>query len=178
MINVANKTNNRISSHAMGIIAICMGVILVVVSFIGGTTLVIAFAEGVIGHTITAIREQIERLVFDFGVPLIGGIILVFVGLRVMNLDNQLLTREANATSKNIAVKQKEQMLNVFLSGDEKKVINLIKADPEGSLQSDLVIKTGYSKVKMHRILKSLENKGVIKRGRFGITNRVLINNS
>ena len=38
------------------------------------------------------------------------------------------------------------------------------------------MIKSGYSKVKAHRILKSLENKNLIRRGRFGITNKVMLN--
>ena len=67
-------------------------------------------------------------------------------------------------------------MLRVLLSEDERRIVELVKGRPDGVLQSDLVIKTGYSKVKMHRILKSLENKGLVKRGRFGITNKVIIN--
>ena len=67
-------------------------------------------------------------------------------------------------------------MLNVMLNGDERKVLDLIKERPNGALQSELVIKSGFSKVKMHRMLKKLEAKELITRGRFGITNKVFLN--
>jgi len=51
-----------------------------------------------------------------------------------------------------------------------------VRSNPKGILQSDLVIKTGYSKVKVHRVLKKLEVNDLIRRGRSGITNKVFIN--
>ena len=166
-----------ISSNALSILAISIGVLLVCVALVGGVSLVLAFARGILGHTLNGIRQQVLNMFFDFFAPLIGGIVLAFTGLRVMRLDKHISRGEVATTSRKRAVKEKEHMINVFLNNDEKKIINLVKEDQDGSLQSDLVIKTGYSKVKMHRILKSLENKGLIKRGRFGITNKVFINN-
>ena len=134
-----------------------------------------ALGKGILIRTLADVRTNVVRIFFDFLVPLAGGIVLMMAGLRLLKFDRSMLEKSITSTSKKRVVQQKEQILSVFLSDDEKRVMELVKSDADGSLQSDLVIKTGYSKVKMHRILKSLENKGLIKRGRFGITNRVLI---
>lgn len=61
------------------------------------------------------------------------------------------------------------------LQGDEEKIYKII-IDAEGSIfQNDLVTKTGYSKVKVTRILDRLETKGIIERKRRGMTNLVLL---
>jgi uncharacterized membrane protein len=114
--------------------------------------------------------------VFGVLIPLAGGIVLIMAGFRILKLDREHDKNEIISSSMKSAVQQKEKILDVFLSKDEKTIMELLKKEPDGgALQSDLVIKTGYSKVKMHRILKSLEFKGLVKRGRFGITNKVLI---
>ena len=169
-----NKAPYR-SSQNFGILAVSMGIILVFVALIGGVSIAVAIAKGIMGHTLSGIRSGVVSLFFDLIAPLIGGIILVLAGLRVLRMDKLIINRDAVSDNRRQAVKEKERIINIFLNNDEKKIMTILKGDPEGSLQSNLVIKTGYSKVKMHRILKSLENKGLIKRGRFGITNRVLL---
>jgi uncharacterized membrane protein len=71
---------------------------------------------------------------------------------------------------------EKSKVMHNLLSPGEKRLVALISVTDGGVLQSDLVIKSGYSKVKVHRILKALETKEVIRRGRFGITNKVMLN--
>jgi len=165
------------SSQNLAILAISVGILLIVVSLISGTSIFVALGTGILIKTLADVRTNVVRIFFDLLVPLTGGIVLVVAGRRLLKIDGAMLEKSMVSDSRKKIVQQKEQILEVFLNSDEKKVMELIKHDPDGSLQSDLVIKTGYSKVKMHRILKSLENKGLIKRGRFGITNRVLINN-
>jgi uncharacterized membrane protein len=164
------------SSQNFATLAVSMGLLLIVVAIISGTSIFVAFGRGILIRTLADVRTNVVRIFFDFLVPMAGGIILVLAGLRLLKMDREIFHKSIKSDSKKKVTEQKEQILNVFLSNDEKKVMELIKNDPDGALQSDLVIKTGYSKVKMHRILKSLENKSLIKRGRFGITNRVLVN--
>lgn len=60
------------------------------------------------------------------------------------------------------------------LQGDEQKIYKMI-VDADGSIfQNDLVTKTGYSKVKVSRILDRLEAKGIVERRRRGMANIVL----
>jgi len=61
------------------------------------------------------------------------------------------------------------------LSAEEKTVVGKI-SEADGSIfQSDLVEKTGFTKVKVTRILDRLEGMGVIERKRRGMTNVVIL---
>jgi uncharacterized membrane protein len=61
------------------------------------------------------------------------------------------------------------------LSDDEKLVLEKI-IEAEGTMfQSDLVEKSGFTKVKVTRILDKLEGKAVIERKRRGMTNVVIL---
>lgn len=61
------------------------------------------------------------------------------------------------------------------LDSDEKLVFEKI-VEVQGTIfQSDLVEKTGFSKVKVTRILDKLEGRGVIERMRRGMTNVVIL---
>jgi len=75
-----------------------------------------------------------------------------------------------------VATFQKSKFKNVIksLQEEEKRVYQVI-LDSEGSaFQSDIVAKTGYSKVKVSRILDLLETKGVVERRR-GMTNLIVL---
>ncbi|MGV8086364.1 MAG: helix-turn-helix transcriptional regulator [Candidatus Woesearchaeota archaeon] len=61
------------------------------------------------------------------------------------------------------------------LDSDDKNVLSLI-IDSEGNIfQSDIVLKTSFTKVKVTRILDRLESKGLIERKRRGMTNIILL---
>ncbi|MFB6089324.1 MAG: helix-turn-helix transcriptional regulator [Candidatus Aenigmatarchaeota archaeon] len=66
----------------------------------------------------------------------------------------------------------KDWILDCF-EGDEKSVVKKILDNDGKTLQSKLVKETTFSKVKIHRILKKLENKGFIKKSSYGNTNKV-----
>jgi len=69
-------------------------------------------------------------------------------------------------------VKLGEEKFSVFLSAldeGEKKVINLIKAEP-GISQHMIKLKTGFSKSKISILMKRLEEKNIIKREEAGKT--------
>lgn len=63
-----------------------------------------------------------------------------------------------------------------LLDGDEKRVFGEILESGGEILQKDLPIQLNFPKVKITRILDQLENKGLIIRKRFGMTNKVIIN--
>lgn len=60
-----------------------------------------------------------------------------------------------------------------LLKDNEKKTVHLIKEHKGEILQNELVLKLGLSKVKITRILASLERKQIIERHRHGMTNKV-----
>jgi uncharacterized membrane protein len=61
------------------------------------------------------------------------------------------------------------------LQTDERKVYDLIVNADGFMFQNDLIEKTGYSKVKISRILDKLELKGVVERRRRGMANIVVL---
>jgi hypothetical protein len=63
------------------------------------------------------------------------------------------------------------------LKNDEKKIFELILKSDGMIFQSDLVKKTGFSKVKVSRILDKLETKGMIERRRRGMANLIVLKN-
>lgn len=67
----------------------------------------------------------------------------------------------------------KESLKN--LNEDEKNIVNLVLENNGSIFQSEIVEKTGLSKVKVTRILDGLEGKGLIERKRRGMTNIILI---
>ncbi len=64
---------------------------------------------------------------------------------------------------------------NVTLDNDERKIIDELKNHDGSAYQSDLIAKTGFSKVKTSRVLDRLEGKGLIERKRRGMTNIVIM---
>ncbi|MGI0100655.1 MAG: helix-turn-helix transcriptional regulator [Candidatus Micrarchaeaceae archaeon] len=171
-----NQNAKYKSLQNFSVFAISVGVLLILAAIISGVSIGIALGRGVLIHTVSDIRDNVVRFIFSFVIPLIGGIVLIYTGLGLLKVDRDMANRSFDFRSRKRVVRQKEHMLDVFLNDDEKRVMEMLKGDPRGSLQSDVVIKTGYSKVKVHRILKMLERKGLIRRGRLGITNKIIVN--
>ncbi len=60
-----------------------------------------------------------------------------------------------------------------LLKTDEQRVVKMLRDRKGAMLQNELVLSLGLSKVKVTRVLASLERKGIIARERHGLTNRV-----
>ncbi len=60
------------------------------------------------------------------------------------------------------------------LDSEEKSIYEILKKN-NGIYQSDLIKETGFSKVKITRVLDKLESKGVIERRRRGMTNAIFL---
>lgn len=75
-------------------------------------------------------------------------------------------------------LKDSKQFKEVDLSkldDEEKQVYAFVKSKEGSTYQSDLVKETGFSKVKMSRILDKLETKGILERRRRGMANLVIL---
>ena len=60
------------------------------------------------------------------------------------------------------------------LDEDEQAVLEVVNAGGGSAYQSDVVKETGYSKVKVSRVLDKLEQKNILERKRRGMTNLVV----
>lgn len=61
------------------------------------------------------------------------------------------------------------------LDEEEKRFYALLKGGNGSKYQTDIIRETGYSKVKVTRILDRLESKGIIERRRRGMTNVIFL---
>lgn len=165
-------------TQSFSIVAIVFGFMLVIAAAISGTTMLIALYKGItVMHTISDVRTYVIRAVFSLITPLVGGIILVMAGFAIMHLSAHDAQKRMVRAGKVKLVKERAQVISSLLNDDERYVLGLVGTDADGVLQSDLVLRSNFSKVKMHRILKRLETKELVKRMRFGITNRVALVN-
>lgn len=98
-------------------------------------------------------------------IPIISSILVAFLGGVGLYL--------ALAKTEKV-IEQKEYDISA-LNEEEKNVFLLVKENKEGVYQSELVTKTNLSKVKMTRILDSLEADGLIERKRRGMSNVVVL---
>ncbi|MBI2547294.1 MAG: hypothetical protein HYW23_02500 [Candidatus Aenigmarchaeota archaeon] len=71
--------------------------------------------------------------------------------------------------------KSKLNKLIENLQDDEKKVFDGIVKNDGSVFQNDLIGSTGYSKVKVSRLLDRLETKGLVERRRRGMANLILL---
>lgn len=61
------------------------------------------------------------------------------------------------------------------LEGEEKQIYELLAKSDGTMFQSDIMQKSGFSKVKVSRLLDRLETKGLVERRRRGMTNVVVL---
>jgi uncharacterized membrane protein len=88
---------------------------------------------------------------------IIGAIVFFFMSAKLMDKDNNL----ENVT----------ETLIKFLSKDEKKIVEKIIENEGKVFQSELSRIEGVGKLKSHRILRKLEDRGVIEVEKHGKTN-------
>lgn len=73
------------------------------------------------------------------------------------------------------ANKIEKKSLLKFLEGDERKIFSILLEEKEIN-QADLVRNSGLSKVKISRILKKLQNRGILEKKSIGKVNMVKLN--
>ena len=99
------------------------------------------------------------------------GLYLIFFGK-----EERIITRIERATvePKEITKENYQKVLD-SLHEEEKKIFEILIESKGTAYQSDLIGKTGLSKVRITRILDKLEGKGLIERKRRGMTNSVVL---
>jgi len=95
---------------------------------------------------------------------LFTGIISILGGFSIWNLIRE---REIKST--------KKQLLDIFLLPEEKKILNEIEKYGGSLTQSEIVKTTGFSRVKVHRIIRNLEAKKLIMKQEYGMTNKIVL---
>jgi uncharacterized membrane protein len=73
--------------------------------------------------------------------------------------------------SKNVSLKKNTEILLKFLNEDEKKLVNALIESKGKVLQAEITRLPGMTKLKSHRVVQKLLDKGVIEKEQVGKTN-------
>ncbi len=157
------------------LLLMALGSIMIVGTAVTASSLAIAMANGIRFHTVNDVRATVARFVFELIVPLFSGALMIAAGISMLDRDSEAAKRSVRLMAAQKSERHRTKLLDALLEPDEKSMLDTISGS-NGLLQSDLTALTGYSKVKVHRLLKKLEAKQLIKRSRAGITNKIFVN--
>ncbi|VVB77779.1 MarR family protein [uncultured archaeon] len=105
----------------------------------------------------------------------IAGLVLVIGLFLVFSKENEkIVIKQIKPLANTSPKKFSKKSLN-GLNTEEKRIMNLLLENKGNIFQSDIIEKTNLNKVKITRILDSLESQGLIERKRRGMANIVLL---
>ncbi|MFQ6120608.1 MAG: helix-turn-helix transcriptional regulator [Methanosarcinales archaeon] len=163
------KVSFFIGPKKLGLIIIGISIILFL--------FVLSFTQTLIRLRLELHKEcplPIEACPYKSGVPIeaVAGFTLA-IGIGIFGLFLILGSRRVEGIGFQQKSKFKQKVKS--LQGEEEKIYQII-SDADGSIfQSDIVNKTGFSKVKVSRILDRLETKGIVERRRRGMSNLIVL---
>ncbi|MFW6282786.1 MAG: helix-turn-helix transcriptional regulator [Minisyncoccales bacterium] len=96
----------------------------------------------------------------------------LFVGSITYYLISNHFLKERKEIRKNV-----NQFLNL-LEEEDKKVLDMIIKEKGKINQSDLTKKLNFDKVKISRIISKMEKKGILKKEKKGMTNKIILDNT
>lgn len=99
---------------------------------------------------------------------------IAFIGLIIGTLIYYIMSEKVVQQEKALA--RNTKIILKFLSPEEKKAVELLLENNGKMQQYELSHLPGQTKIKTHRILLNLEQKGIIKKERFGKINRITLN--
>lgn len=141
-----------------------------------GLLLVVALVMGFVFLVVLSIYLVRERYGLSCGcgvsIPLIIGLLSslgVFVGILTYYFLSKAFYREKEEIFGNV-----EKTLK-FLDGDEKALLSALIESGGEAFQSDLARSAGLSPLKVHRRLSRLSSKGVVRKVKHGMTNKVVL---
>lgn len=110
-----------------------------------------------------------------FAVPLIVAISVFGYAM----IFPELSEKKLDADNSSIPATEKEKLpldaILRVLNDDERKVVETIVAEGGTMLQKDIRWKTGLSRVKTHRILFRLANRGIVSAEKYYNTNKIVL---
>ena len=130
-------------------------------------SLMVGAAEGVCEVSETAHCHHQDQLDFLMGaLPLIISIAVV-AGAGIYYFMAGKIEKKVEI------VKSNTEIILKFLNPDERKLVNLLMENKGKVLQAELTRLPGMSKVKSHRVIQKLIDRGVIEKETLGKTNIV-----
>ncbi len=95
---------------------------------------------------------------------LMGGLLSTIGGISLWSITRKKEIREVENNLKDI-----------LLTEEEKQIIKELEDASEELTQRELTERTGFSRVKIHRVISKLESKKLIKKYPYGQTNKIIL---
>ncbi len=131
------------------------------------TVLVFVYALYSEGQAVPAFLQPFLEYHTQFMVLM--GLFGVFSGLVVYNLMNATLEKQKKVVQTNLGIIMK------FLSPDDREIVSLLLEKDGRTTQSEIARLPGMSRLKAHRIVKKLEERGIVHVEKYGKINSVRI---
>lgn len=165
-------TNMRISRKTLTLaILFAVSVFALVAKLLGPTQIQIIIQ----GETPTVVGQILSYTQIDVVVISISALTLGISSFYLLFSD-LIETRRTMPTVKSVeSLNLNEKFALRLLDGDKRKVFSEIVEAGGEITQSELPIRTGFSKSKITRILDYLDEKGLIIRKSYGMTNKIII---
>jgi len=100
-------------------------------------------------------------------------LIFIFVGAMISILSAIAIR---SLTHEKEIKKVKADLTSLYLTPEEKHAISELENSGGELTQKELSDRTGYSRVKIHRIMQKLESKKIIRKIPYGQTNKIILN--
>ncbi len=164
---------NRIVGISVVIIAILFGFIVNSFNNSLKDIVVASCSEGVACPMIGTIDYQTTVSIVLIVIMSLIGMYLIFFSKEERIVTNVVEVKE-QLQPKTITKENYKEVINK-LGNDEKVVFEEVIEAQGSAMQSDIVKKTGLTKVKVTRLLDKLEGRGLIERKRRGMSNIIIL---
>ncbi|BCS91290.1 MAG: hypothetical protein ARM1_0747 [Candidatus Micrarchaeota archaeon] len=156
----------------IAIVSISIGLILLIISAVYGVIAVyITIKNGI--HTVEDVYLTTFNIVFRIIIPFIAGFMLIYNGRLLLNI----FRVSYSSKSEDKINSSIESIAKRFTDKEEYLLLRYI-INSNGMTQKGLAQITGLNKVKVHRLIKRLLSKGIIKEYKDGIYKKYVINES
>lgn len=170
----------------IGVILICIGILLAMFAYYiksEDDKAIIAYEAEHGGSCYlpdgTCLHEDRDYTKIYVGIFLSASVIILGLYLALFDKTQKLIYDQnekiANLMQRKDKEKSDDEKFQILLTGldaEEKQILNLIKNE-EGINQATLSYKTDMSKAKLSVVLKDLETKGLIKKEKKGMSNKL-----
>ncbi|MFN7991826.1 MAG: winged helix-turn-helix transcriptional regulator [Candidatus Micrarchaeia archaeon] len=146
---------------------IVLGMLVVSVFIFLVTVLVFVFALYSEGQAVPGILQPFLEFHMQFMVLM--GVFGVCSGLVVFSIMSSTLEKQKQVVKMNIDIIMK------FLGPDDREIVTLLLSKDGMSTQSEIAKLPGMSRLKAHRIVKKLEDRGIVHVEKYGKINMVRI---
>ena len=146
---------------------IALGLLIVSVFIFLVTVLVFVYALYSQGQDVPTILLPFVEFHVEF--MIIMGLFGVFSGLMVFSIMNATLERQKQVVKTNIDIIMK------FLTSEDREVVELLLSKQGMTTQSEIAKLPGMSRLKAHRIVKKLEDRGIVHVEKYGKINMIRI---